>query len=244
MSEEKKIRAMTIKRFVNAKLSGKTTAEGFLSAHRDFLLNHTFLAPVLEAYDNGEMLPTPTIQACQQVLFDHMVASDAAKAKAATDAKAAKANTVIRKGDKVIKSSVPSKEYTVTLMVKVYDRNGENVKIEVGTVERKKFREVKKAGQTILEPYTEITPAVWGAETFNEASRLADRRLFDRGDSVYAEIVNTQGVPIKTTIQRDDAIARTMKQPKGPASRVKGSSTKTLKWVGKAKNDRSSFSRG
>lgn len=244
MSEEKKIRAMTIKRFVNAKLSGKTTAEGFLSAHMGFLQNHTFLAPILESYENGEMLPTPTIQACQQVLFDHMVASDAAKAKAATDEKAKRMSTVIRKGDKVIKSSVPDKEYTITLMVKVYDREGKNMQIMVGSVERKKFREVEKNGVKVLEPYTEITPAVWGAETFNEASRLADRRLFDRGDSVYAEIVNTQGVPIKTTIQRDDAIARTMKQPKGPASRVKGSSTKTLKWVGKAKNDRASFSRG
>jgi hypothetical protein len=241
MSEEKKTRAMTIKRFVNAKYSGKTTAEGFLAAHMEFLRNHTFLSPILEAYENKEILPTPTIQACQQALFTHMVESDAHKAREATKAKAQEASKpkVVRKGDKEVKEVVPKGEYTITLMVKVYDRNGQNMKIEVGTVERKKFREVKKNGIKVLEPYTEVVPAVWATDDYSAANRLADRRLFDRGDSVYAVIVNTQGKPIESIIQRDDAIARVLKQPKGPAARTRGTSTKTLGFGVKAKNDRS-----
>jgi len=242
MNDSKKTpRPMTVKRFISAKLSGKTTAEGFLAAHMGFLRNHTFLAPVLDAYESKELLPTPTLQACQQALFTHMIESDAAKAKAATEKKKQESSApkVIKRGEKQVKSTIPEGEYTITLMCKVYDRNGQNLKIEVGTVEKKKFKEVEKNGAKVLEPYTEIVPAVWAADTFHAATRLADRRLNDRGDSVYAIVVNTQGKPIETIIQRDDAIARVMKQPKGPASRTRGTSTKTLGFGVKAHNDRS-----
>ena len=242
MNDEKKTRPMTVKRFINAKLSGRTTADGFISAHLEFLRNHTFLNPILEAYESKELLPTPTLQALQQALFTHMVESDALKAKLATQEKAKKAQEsstkVIRKGGKEVKSTIPNGEYTVTLMCKVYDRSM-NATIQVGTVEKKKFREVKKNGHKVLEPYTEVTPAVWAADTFNDASRLADRRLVGREDAVYAIVVNTQGKPIETIINRDDALARVMKQPKGPASRTRGKSTKTLGFGVKAKNDRS-----
>jgi len=245
MNDTKKTRPMTAKRFISATYSGKTTAEGFLAAHWSFLQNHTFLHPILEAYEKKELLPTPTIQACQQALLTHLLASEKVKSDAAIAKKKEQANApkVIKRGDKQVKSSVPTGKYTVTLMCKVYDREG-NVTIQVGTVEKKKFREVEKNGNKVLEPYTEVSPAVWAAETYNDANRLADRRLLNREDSVYAIIENTMDRPIQTMIQRDDAIARMLKQPKGPASRAKGTSTKTLKWQAKAKNDRASFSRG
>jgi hypothetical protein len=90
----------------------------------------------------------------------------------------------------------------------------------------------------------EEEPAVFKANSFNDAQRLADRRLADRADSVYATINNNVGIPITTIIQRDDAIARVFKSPKGPATRNTSSGGSNLGFGIKAKNDTCYFSRG
>lgn len=80
-------------------------------------------------------------------------------------------------------------------------------------------------------------------EQSQDADRWCDRRLFDGAPDWYAE-VDHASLPIHTRIERQDAIARILKQPKGPTVQVKGKSTKTLGFQHKAKDFRPQFSRG
>lgn len=253
MSEnQKKPRAMTEKRFATAKLSGKTTAEGFLAAHMMFLRNHTFLDPILDAYDNGDIQPTPTLQAVQSALMTHVLESEIAAQEAKLAERQEKKSKGRRKSSdpNVDESDVPGKAYTVTLMVKGNDDQGVEI-IQVGTIEEitgYKIRTPKgdivvetkeeASGFPILEKYTETYPAEWDADTFQQAMGVADRRLFQRADSVYATIRNNYDRPIITEVQRGDAIARILKGKKGAVSRVRGRSTKTLGFQPHAKQTR------
>jgi hypothetical protein len=236
---------MSPKRFVSAKFSGKVSAEGFLSAHWEFLKGQEYLNPILESYEKKELLPTPTIQLCQQAVLDHILATQGQP----------KVKVVKQEGMKVIRrkkndsnevddTELHSDKYTVTLMCKVYDRAG-TCTIQVGTVERKREVEVTLNGVTVTRTVTEVEPAVWEVSSFNAAMRMADRRLTDRGDSVFATINNNVGKPITTVVQRDDAIARMLKAPKGPATRNTHSGGGSQLGFGiRAKNDTCHFSRG
>lgn len=211
----KKPRSMTAKRFATAKLSGRTTAEGFLDAHMMFLRNHTFLDPILDAYDGGRLLPTPTLQALQSALLTHMLESERVKGEeklASREESAPKKRKGGSKSDGLAdESETHSKAYTITVTVKEYDR------ADFATL---------KEGES------------WEADTFNQAQTSVDRYLAQNGDTVYATITNNLGVPVTTTVQRDDAIARFFKGKKGAVSRVRGRSTKTLGFTPHAKQTR------
>jgi hypothetical protein len=241
----KNVRAMTPKRFVSYKLSGKVSAEGFLSAHWDFLKGQEYLTPILEAYENKELLPTPTVQLCQSAVLSHILELETNKGVSKIQANKEGSTKVVRRKNEgeVEESEAVNARYQVTLFCKFYDREGVCT-IKVGEVERKKEVEREKDGVTITKTVTEKEPAIFNCNSYNDASRLADRKLCDRGDSVYATIVNTHDRPITTTIQRDDAIARVYKNPRGPAVTRTGAASSSLKFGIKAKNDRSHFSRG
>jgi hypothetical protein len=207
----KKLRVMTAKRFATAKLSGKTTAEGFLEAHMLFLRNHTFLEPILDAYDGKQLLPTPTLQAIQSTLLTHMLESErhAEEEKLAARVEGKKRKP---KSDSMVEEEeTHTKAYTVVVTIKEYDR------ADLATL---------REGET------------WESDTFNQASTSADRFLAMNGDTVYATITNNLGVPVTTTVQRDDAIARFYKSKKGAVSRARGRSTKTLGFTPHAKQTR------
>lgn len=243
MGETKKPRAMTAMRFAKAQLSGKATAEGFLQAHMMFLRGQGFLAPLLDAYENKELLPTVTLQAVQTALMTHVLEVE----RKTLEAKMAKRQDTAGKVRKPKGESAEGDEdegstarYTVTLMCKVYDSE-DAISIQVGTVREIVGYKIRTAegdtvvdtkdeadGHMILEKLFKDSPAVWNANDFGEAMRLADRRLFQREDSVYATIVNNFDRPITTNVQRGDAIARILRAKKGPASRTRGMSTKSL----------------
>lgn len=83
-----------------------------------------------------------------------------------------------------------------------------------------------------------------GFDLGQEADRWCDRRLFEGAEGWYATVEHTTLANIHTRIERGDAIARILKQPKGPAIQQKGKSTKTLGFGVKAKETRVTFSRG
>jgi hypothetical protein len=260
MTTEKKPRAMTIKLFVKKNLSGKVTAEGYLDAERDFLNNYPFLQPILDAYDQQQLLPTPTLEAVKSALITHLLETESKTH--ATKSEKVKIPVIRKKKETSAEEDdqegeeTPSKAYTITLMCKSIDREG-NTTIGVGTVDTITGYRIrtdkgdivvdtkdKADGHVILEKIHEITPAEWQADDFGAAMRLADRRLFAREDSVHAVIRNNYGVPVCTQVSRGDAIARTLKAGKPPASRRTTSNSSSLKWVGRAKQDHSNFSRG
>jgi len=219
------VRSMTPKRFVSYKLSGKVSAEGFLSAHWDFLLGQSYLSPILEAYENKEVLPTPTVQMCQAAVLSHILECQTQKGVSFPKSNKDKATKVIRRKEsgEVEESEAPNARYQVTLFCKFYSRDG-ICTVDVGD---------HKGEKTIFD-----------ADTYQDASRIADRKLSQREDAVYAVIVNTHDRPIETRVMRDDAIARMYAAPKGPSTRNTSSGGSNLGFGIKAKNDISHFSRG
>lgn len=252
MTEAKKTRVMTAKRFATSKLSGKATAEGFLAAHAAFLRGHTFLEPILDAYDSKQLLPTPTLQAVQSALLTHVLESEIRTAQAKMVARAEEASKPKKeRKPKGERAPAPPKPYTITLMCKVFNRELTSYTVEVGTIDEIVGYKIRTAegdiivdtreeadGRLILETIREVNPAIYQADTYGEASRLADRRLFQRSDSVFAVIRNNYDRPIDTVVQRGDAIARMLKQPKGAVSKTSSKSTKTLGFQAHAKQTR------
>jgi hypothetical protein len=139
----------------------------------------------------------------------------------------------------VKKSNTSTKEYTITLFVKNTDKQG-NESITVGEIENYTRKEKESpSGIKYFEVVKEMEPAVFSADDYGAAQRKADRVLLFRHDAVYCSIENMTGKKIITNIPRGDAIARMLRSKKGSVCRERGKSTKTLKWIGKAKNDRS-----
>lgn len=240
MSEDKKVRPMTAKRFAKLNLSGKSTAEGLLAAHMAFLENHSFLKDILQAYKDKELLPTPTLQTCQHLLFTHAIESEIKTAQATIQKNIETYETSPKdeKGNVISSSEGPKGNYLITLMVKSYTA-GEVSGVEVGTIEVAKVREIEINGTKVAEKYKEISPAIWAKDDYGSAERLADRRLFEYENSVYAIIENTIGQKVVTNVMRGDSFARMLKKNKSAVMRERGKSTKTLGFGVKAKNDRS-----
>lgn len=240
---------MDTKRLISAKLSAKVTAEGFLSAYWSFLQGEGYLSPILEAYQKKELLPGEAFTLCQKAALQHWFQQEQVKAdkkvKEDQEREASAPKVIRRKKEEkeVEESELHSDKYTVVLMCKVYDRAG-NCTIQVGTVETKSVVEELINGVVSTRVVKEISPAVWEVNLFNIAQRLADRRLVERADAVYASITNNVGKPITTLIQRDDAIARLLSHKKGPSVRRTGSTSSSLKFEMHVKNDTCHFSRG
>ena len=199
-----KPRQLTIKGIATAKL-GKLTPAAFIAKHRSVLDGQVYLRPLLDAYDHGSLLPTPALQSIQSTLLTCTL-RDACQ----------KQLTKLRKP---FAMAVP-KAYTIILYCKVI-KNGVEV-VQEGTIDEIQGYLIHTDDGELVVPYEEVEgrkvikimrqskPARWQAETFQDANRLADRRLFSREDSEYAIIRNNSGKPIDTRINRNDAIARTL----------------------------------
>ena len=244
---------MTPKRFIATKLSARVTAEGFLAAYWEFLKGEQYLTPLLDAYQRKEMPSNVVFTLCQEAALQHWFQQEKAKAdKRAEEQQERTSGTKIIRRKKEDTSSDSesdgekgsSAKYTVTLMCKVYDKETKTTNIQVGTVERTKEIDVLLNGTVVTKRVKEEGPAIFKSDSFNAAMNMADRKLADRADSVYATINNNVGVPVTTIIQRDDAIARVFKSPKGPATRNTSSGGSNLGFGIKAKNDTCYFSRG
>lgn len=237
----KKPRQLTLKGIASSKLSKNTTATMFLAKHRTVLDGQAYLRPLLDAYDSGALLPTPALNAIQSALMAYTLKEEGERELA--------------KLRKPLPASVMApKAYTVILYTKVI-KNGVEV-VQEGTIDQIEGYLIHTDKGELVVPYDEVEgrkvikvmrnakPARWQAETFQDAMRLADRRLYSREDSVYAIIRNNSGKPIDTRINRNDAMARSLPKAKAPATRRTTARSSTLKWHGKAKQSHSNFSRG
>jgi hypothetical protein len=97
---------------------------------------------------------------------------------------------------------------------------------------------------TRINPKGEVEELVMGFDLSSAADRWVDRRLFDGAPDWYGEVAHTTLTKVKTYIQRQDAIARILRKPKGPSVHSKGNSTKTLGFGSKAHQTRVTFSHG
>jgi hypothetical protein len=82
-----------------------------------------------------------------------------------------------------------------------------------------------------------------GFDLPQDCLRWLDRRLFDGASTWHGKMEHAHSSFVEV-VGRDESIARILKQPKGPAIHKKGVSTKSLGFGVRAKESRSSFSRG
>lgn len=234
-------RPMTAKRFSGLKLSAKKTSEGYLSAYRNFLDKQGYLDPLLEAYDRGEILPTPTFQSIQQLLMASLIEAEVKKAQETIAKNIEDFQKKPKDANGNIVSGIPSGNYLISLMVKKYDDSGELVGTELGTIESWHLREVEnEKGELVEEKYKVERPAIFSEDLYSKAQSKADRELFKREDSVFAVIENTGGEKrIETRVHRDDSIARLFPKVKQAVCKSKPKSTNKLGFTGKAKQSRS-----
>jgi hypothetical protein len=135
-------------------------------------------------------------------------------------------------------------------------------------------KETKKAENAILNPAPAAKRKPWMAtiydakgeiqtrinakgeqedlqETFDKSSdadRWTDRRLFEGASDWFGVVSHTtitiKGEPLSTIIMREDAIARILQKPKGPAMKSQAKSSGKLSFGVKVSNDRAVFSKG
>lgn len=203
------------------KASSKIAAAAFLAQYQEHIReNFPETTDLLDRYTKGEAMPTPTVEVIKNVVAAHILenmkkTAEEAIAKAIHSSKAPKKKS----------GTTGSGRYAIQFFVK-------NV--------------TERTGEASIDLYSDENAVhTHHAETFHAAQNIVDRKLSNLMHSVYAEIVNKFGIVIKTTITRDDALSRYMKQRKGPACRDRGQGLgASMKPVMSCKQDTSSFSRG
>src|ERR1700678_3479671 len=105
-------RPMSIKRFIGANPSAKVKVEDYLASHQQFLRGYEFLHPILDAYENKELLPSPTLDAVKGLLFQYSFAIDTAKAEAKLEENIAEHQAKPRDANgNVINDTIPNGNY-------------------------------------------------------------------------------------------------------------------------------------
>jgi hypothetical protein len=234
-------RAMTIKRFISLKLSKKNQPNELLTKNSEFLGSFSFLKEVLDTYRSGKILPTPTFQAIQAILYSYYMKEQKewAEKTLAKDVEKFK-HTLRDKDGNVILSPIDIKgRYQITLMVKKYQDDvviGE----EVGVIESFHIEGVENdKGELVDKKVKEIKPAIFFMDDYGAAERLAHRKLVADESSLYCIIEQTFDKKVETKIDRKDAFAAIFRNKARPVMKKMSANNKPLKWHGKAQQTRS-----
>lgn len=153
--------------------------------------------------------PANKLSACQNELFKHWMINRSLDLKQSRD------------------RSKGNKKTAYRYIVKVFDAYG--VQLETDHLKISDDGTIEKI----------IQPMEYGVNDYASGERLADRRLFAREDSWYAEVSNTNGQIITTRIDRGDAVARILAKPRHAVMKV-GKKTASLHWKPKSHASRSS----
>ena len=136
-------KTMTLKGFVRKATLAKS-AIGFLDAQKEFIRQHSFLAPTLADYEGGKVAATAALNVIRDIAFAHMVDADIEKARA--------------RGAREPKEKAP-KSYTVVLFHKEGSRivDGESKGFDTlqeadGWADRKLFADASTVHAEILTP--------------------------------------------------------------------------------------------
>ena len=206
-----KPRNMSPKGFIHKATIAKS-AIAFLTAHREYLTNGELApitSPIVAKIDNGEVMPTPGLSEIIKAVFDHNLAQETNKAKAA-----------------MVKANEPKEVKAVLARIL-------NGKGEVVTVTGEDGKE------TLLEQ---------DFDSLSDADRWCDRRLFDSASDCYGEVIHTKivikGKHMTTRVNREEAIARILRKPKGAVLAPQKKGTNSLGFGVKCSQDVAKFSRG
>lgn len=222
MSEQKKQRKMTPKWFISqAGKQGARSAEGFIAAHREFLLTGTlaqFTAPVLAKLDAKEIFPTPCLNMLTDVVLGHMLAQQQVQQE---DNQAQIEQEVLAGA-----GAQTVKPWTAA----IYRADGTIWEVITPAGETKKVKQNFALSQ--------------------QADRWVDLRLVESPPDCHGEVESNamhkaDGTPIKTITTRTDAFARVFKKKGQPTMRKTSTGGNRLSFgIKNAKDTRVEFSRG
>ncbi len=209
-----KPRNMTAKGFLH-KSGGKVSAAGFLAEYRNWLLNGDFA-----------QVSSPILAKLDSGEILPTPALDEIRQAVFSHHLRLEALKAEKKLLESTAGEAPSKPWNV----RVYTAKG-----EIATRNNPTTGEVEDLDQDF--------------DTASAADRWADRRLFEGESDNYAVVSSnalyrSDGDPISTVVLRADAIARILKQPKGPIAKKTGTRDNKLSFGVKAVQDRCHFSHG
>jgi hypothetical protein len=204
---------MTPRRFAN--LSSKN-ASAVLAKYASFLASYPDLKETL----TSSMADEKKLVACQNKILQIDLDSKMEKVRLALK------EPKVKKGKKGKKAKTNKGRYYIRILGETKD--GTNLL-------NAKKRVFDEASKSFVE---HDQPMEYSANDYATAERLADRRLFERMDGLFAEITNLNGTPITTRVERRDAIARVLVKPKGAVARYPKRSA-DLRWRPKSHATRS-----
>lgn len=221
-----KTRTMSPKLFARSKVGSDPSA--FLNKYLAWLRTFGFVAPILEAYQEGTIDPLPAIGALREALLTHEIRMQIAKAQESMKQAVAKIGSAPR--------------YDITLYCKFFNETTQQWDIKIGTQTKKRFFEDEKGMMTWVEEEHDL---IFTSHMFQSAQRLCALRLSRREDAMFGEIVNRFDRPIITRITRDMALGMLFPSDKHPMmKRVAKHESIPFKNYQRAHNDRANFSRG
>jgi hypothetical protein len=217
MSDAKKPRAMTVKGFLSkASKQGVGSAAGFIKQHREWLTTGSLAAATLPILTKLDACEIYPTPALE-MLSTVVLGHHYAAVQAEHEEAQVQAEEAPRGS---------SKKWVAT----IYNAAGQV--------------------QTRINPKGEEEDLTKGFDLEQDANRWVDRRLFDGcpdwfGTVVSTCMVDTKGDALSTVILRADAIARILKQPRGPMVRQPPKGGSRLSFgIKNAKTTRVEFSRG
>jgi hypothetical protein len=221
MEKQKKQYRMTARRFSMHNYTGKR-AQAFIEQHRSFLDGETYLAPILSAYDCGEIDdPTIAYHTLKEALMYNDYQQSYEKAK-------------LKLKEQIDKK--PTDQYTIT----IYTRGTNGLEVGKRIIPRKQ----ENPDTGIVETWEDEEDMIYNESLFYSALRKANRMLVSETNSVCADIKNNYGTVITTTITRSDAFADVYKKRIGPSMKNLAKKSAALTSRMKSKNDHARFSRG
>lgn len=210
------------KQFVRA-ASGRVSAIGFLEQYEEHIrTNYPAAIAGMDKFKSGEMLATPALEFVKNVVRQHIHTGMVRKAeesirKAHEPAKEKKASS---------KSGVSGNgKYSIQIFHKCTNERTGEFSIE------------------LFEDHNGIH--TFQANSYQDAERISDRKLFNLATSSYATITSNlnNGKSLTTKVKRDDAIGRFLNVRAGAVCKVKPTSA-PLKQTMSVHNYVATFSRG
>lgn len=214
-STEKTKRTMTARGFIKKALGIKLTADGFLNAHKEWLLTGQiaqFTKPFLDKLDSKEMEAEPCLEKITYVVYGFLQAQERAKTERF-----------------LMNGPLGSKAEPKPYFVQIFDGEG-----NIATKKNDKNEDVD-----LICSFTDLA----------RANNWCDLRLFNDcapecyGIVQHLRIQNRDGDVMATRVSRDEALARILKEKRGPVTHAKPQSS-SLKWQAKVAQSRSHFSHG
>jgi hypothetical protein len=172
---------------------------------------------ILQPILNSNLLPTPKVSAICQVLWAEVEKQQSVKQLEKRQ---------VEKEPKEPKESKPRIEMAYTVSIMVLGRFG---KEEVGYNDK---------GKELTKEF----PTMQSAQTW------AENQMWDRGDAMYARMIANKLIgkngAMVFNISRESAMYNKLKDKASPECKRVGTTSSTLGFVMKVRNDKSYFSRG